>query len=350
MKVNPDWIFYLEDLYYPDLNKFIQKNRKRIDRYIRKNRKADLRFFYFPEIRDIITPEILQYSNPFLSESETRSLFDDATRLTTPEFTSMLLKNFGYEEKVFPGLFRYNNHPQADPDYEYTKIKGNFPAQWKSFFKQYFERQERSYDEELDDYDTDPFYQIRYKLSLSPEQEKIEKKFQEKGNELPREALNLMKKIEDPGQIELIRQFVDSKLRQLESESKLSRIIINKDEIRLPDYSDMKIHLTPLQKTVYVLFMNHEEGIDLQKLPEYKDEMMEIYLKLSNRGLLDHIKSSVEALTDPLDNSIHEKLSRIKSAFVSHFHDSLASYYYITGAKAQLKTIAIDRNLVDLEI
>jgi len=215
MKLNPDWIFYLEDQYHPKLNKFIQKNQKKIDRYIRKARKTDLKFLYLPEIRNIITPKVLQYSNPFLSEAEANSLYEDARKLTTAEFTSILLDKFGHKGEIFPGLFRYNNHPEDDQAYDYTRIEGDSPVQWQSFFKQYFERQKRSHDEELDDKDKDPFYQIRFRISLSPEQEKIEKKFQEKGNELPREALKLMKEIEDPEQIELIRQFVDSRLRQL---------------------------------------------------------------------------------------------------------------------------------------
>ncbi len=349
MYINPNYIIYLEDQYQPKLNKFIQKNRHKIDKYIIKNRKSDLQFFYLPEIKNQINPQILQYTNPLISEDKAYELSDALIKLTTPELAEIIFKQVGHQGEIFPGLFRYNNHPDDANKYYYTRIDGKFPAQWKSFFNNYFRLARKSYDENEEALKKAHFYQPAFRLTLSPEQEKIEEKFYKYGNELSQEALEIIKQVKDPKQLELLMQFLDSRMSELDNKTKLSRILINEYEIRLPDYNKI-IELTPLQKSVYILFLRHDEGINLKNLPDYKEELLDIYLKLSKRGKMEDIKSSINSLVDPLENSIHEKFSKIKSAFLTQFDDRLASHYYITGAKAQLKRITIDRNLVELDI
>jgi hypothetical protein len=51
-------------------------------------------------------------------------------------------------------------------------------------------------------------------------------------------------------------------------------------------------------------------------------------------------------MTDARSNSINEKCSRIKEAFVSKIDESIARNYYITGSKSEPKSITLDRSLV----
>ena len=131
---------------------------------------------------------------------------------------------------------------------------------------------------------------------------------------------------------------------------KLSKIIITKShKLILRDFNNMEVKMEPLNKSVFLLFLAHPEGIYFKKLPEYKDEIIKIYLCISHRDDLGEILKSIDRLTDPTSNSINEKCSRIKEAFRSRLDKVVAINYYITGPAAGLKRITLDRNLVEYE-
>ena len=131
-------------------------------------------------------------------------------------------------------------------------------------------------------------------------------------------------------------------------ETTLSRMHITADfKIILPDYDNMEIHLTPLPKAVYFLFLRHPEGILFKNLPDYRDELLDIYSQLTGRKCDREIKRSIKDVTDQTKNSINEKCARIKEAFVSQFHDDIAQNYFITGKRGEPKTITLPRHLVE---
>ena len=159
--------------------------------------------------------------------------------------------------------------------------------------------------------------------------------------------------------IEEIRERVDKlKIKGIEGpiieaifrdqKRKLSRLHITKDfRIYLGDYFGMEITMTPLPKAVFLLFLNHPEGIMFSYLPDFRDELMKIYRKLKGPFFNEaSARQSIEDVTDPLSNSINEKCSRIREAFVSKFDDSLARYYYVDGKRGEPKKIALPRTLV----
>ena len=135
----------------------------------------------------------------------------------------------------------------------------------------------------------------------------------------------------------------------------LSRMVITENyDIILPDYHDMTIKMEPLVKAVYILFLRHEEGILFKCLSDYREELYDIYVdirkKSNNNGahLSDEkIRQSIEALTNPLSNSINEKCARIRQAFTLQFDESLAGSYFIDGNRGDPKKIPLDRKLVE---
>jgi hypothetical protein len=130
-------------------------------------------------------------------------------------------------------------------------------------------------------------------------------------------------------------------------ENKLSRVVIDeKYRIWLPDYQNIEIELTPLPKTFYFFMLKHPEGIAFKELPKYRSELINIYTKVGNRYDLDQIQKSIIDLTDIRSNSVNEKCSRIKEAFLRKIDDSLAKNYYITGSRNDLKSIKLDPRLV----
>ena len=130
----------------------------------------------------------------------------------------------------------------------------------------------------------------------------------------------------------------------------LSRLVITSEyRIFLPDYNNMEITMHPLPKAVYLLFLLHPEGILFKYLIDYRDELIQIYKKVSGREDIKQMEQSIHNVVNPSLNSINEKCSRIKEAFVKHFDDSIAQHYYITGGKASPKKIILDRELVRME-
>lgn len=133
----------------------------------------------------------------------------------------------------------------------------------------------------------------------------------------------------------------------IDKEEKLSHLVITKDNrIILPDYDNMEIEMAALPKAVFLLFLKHPEGIRFKDLPEYYDELLNIYLSLNPMGSRQRQENSISSLTNPLGNSINEKCARVREAFVSKFDDRLAQNYYITGKKGEPKRITLDKKLI----
>lgn len=147
----------------------------------------------------------------------------------------------------------------------------------------------------------------------------------------------------DPSIKQLIGQLQEERMEQPSG-----LLITSQGRILLTDFNK-EIELTPLQKTVFVFFLLHEEGILFKDLPKYKKELMDIYSKISNRTSLESIQKSVNDLANPYSNSMSEKCSRIREAFMKSLDKRLAKHYCISGDRNGLKRISLDRSLVEFE-
>ena len=108
----------------------------------------------------------------------------------------------------------------------------------------------------------------------------------------------------------------------------------------------VEVHMEPLVKAVYLLFLKHPEGIVFKHLPDYRQELTKIYSEIRQWGLTERAIQSIEDVTNPLLNSINEKCARIRGAFLGQFDDRMAKHYYITGGRGEAKKIALPRDLV----
>lgn len=160
----------------------------------------------------------------------------------------------------------------------------------------------------------------------------------------------------------LLRSIGVSVLEELRIEaakSRLSRLLITKDyRIILVDYNNSEVEMTPVHKAVYLLFLNHPEGIEFKKLSEYRGELLKYYMATAKLMDKQTIVESVDMLVNPLNNSINEKCSRIKSIFFNMMDQYTANYYIISGHTQKhfagsskiwyerLKNIKIPRELI----
>lgn len=138
--------------------------------------------------------------------------------------------------------------------------------------------------------------------------------------------------------------FHDDKLKH---QIKFSRITITKDcTVLLTDYDNKEVKMEPMTKAVYLLYLRHPEGIAFKHLPDYRRELADIYNMIKPLGLNDRVLKSIEDVTNPLLNSINEKCSRVKAAFLPLVDASLVDHYYIIGKGGEEKKIILPRNLV----
>lgn len=154
------------------------------------------------------------------------------------------------------------------------------------------------------------------------------------------EVQMLVERLRQSGVGEIVLQ------RLFKPTQKLSRMHIQYGRIFLLDYNNMEIKMPTLSKAIYMLYLRHPEGIMFSYLPDYRNELTHIYGSISGRDSREDIRKSIDDVTDPTRNSINEKCSRIKQAFLREFDDSIARNYYITGERGEAKKILIPREMV----
>ena len=134
---------------------------------------------------------------------------------------------------------------------------------------------------------------------------------------------------------------------KMKNQIKLSGLTITRDyRILLTDYENKEVKMEPLAKAVYLLYLMHPEGIAFKFLPDFRKELTKIYSWLKPMGLDDKALQSIEDVTNPLLNSINEKCSRIRAAFINLVDESLLSNYIVAGKSGDVKKVALSRHLV----
>ena len=123
-------------------------------------------------------------------------------------------------------------------------------------------------------------------------------------------------------------------LRLEAARAQLSRLLITSDyRFLLPDYGNKEVEMSPIHKALYLLFLNHPDGIESKHLSDHRDELLSIYMRVSSWLDIDKVHDVVDRLVDPLDNAFNEKCARIKAAFAAIMDEYSAAYYAISGHK-----------------
>ena len=113
----------------------------------------------------------------------------------------------------------------------------------------------------------------------------------------------------------------------------------------LTDYN-MEVTMLPIDKVVYIFYLRHPEGVAIKMLEAHTEELIDIYIRILGKELTANQRASVERLCNPLDNSINEKISRIRQAFRAVAHDSIANNYIISGSRGEERYIALNEDLI----
>lgn len=180
--------------------------------------------------------------------------------------------------------------------------------------------------------------------------------------ELAQELGRLVKLLQQTGRYDLMLKAISvpvvEQLRIEAARAKLSRLVITKNfRFILADYNK-EVTLTPVHKALYILFLNHDEGIEFKDLGDHREELSRLYKMVAPMIDTAKIDDTVSRLTNPIDNAINEKCSRIKAAFADLVDEYTLNYYMISSHTTRhfnsssrvwfkrLKLITLPRKLV----
>ncbi len=323
-------VFYVERSFNKQVNEFIQQNFLEIIEVFRKQR---INFIYLPRLLDSQGyRNILNYNHPNL-EINNKSEF--IANLYTEIFQKYNLEDLNC------GLLSIKNYSYNEFD-EFCNFNLNdlLSNQILSFLDKLKEKQENNDSEFCAMFSISPcksyFIGDSDDLDLEYDEEIIEA-----------DILRNIEKLHEKGALMVISRIID----KINANSfKISRLLITEDyKLFLKDYNMKLITMSPLEKSIFILYLNHPEGIPFKCLSDFHDELLSIYRNLTNRADVDKAMESIRELTNPLSNSINEKVSRIRAAFLTCLTQDIAKNYYIVGKKGCPKKITLDRNLIEYQ-
>lgn len=350
---DPKEVFYIERNHDEAANAFVRQHQERIrERFATKG----LTFVYLPDVRvpyGQARAMVAYHSPEGCKEPEPR------------EWVDGLPSNFLLNYMVFPRNKAFIK--SAFAWYGYDKYLFGYKKKGQVFNLIVFNGQEAlAHPEEVlaeileEVGESHSFEQGVYSKATDPQQQPADAKFDDE-QALDEETRQMLEQLR--GQLDQVRLRGISEAviaRYLRPAPKLSHLTVTHDlRIILDDYQHMEILMEPIVKTVFLFFLRHPGGMPFKQLPAWRREMEAVYRSVKQRrndidrtldsGWPLKISPAVAALCDPTNNSINEKCSRVKAAFVSRFHDTIASHYYIIGTRSWNKLIALPREMVTWE-
>ena len=129
----------------------------------------------------------------------------------------------------------------------------------------------------------------------------------------------------------------------------LSPILVDKQfRILLPEY-DMEIKMNALWKAIYILFLRHPEGIVLKDMPDYRNELSDIYYAMGC-GEYERMEATLDDVTTPGSDNFRQYVSKINRAFTAVLAVDLAQHYMITGQRGKPYRIQLENDLRNVSV
>lgn len=117
--------------------------------------------------------------------------------------------------------------------------------------------------------------------------------------------------------------------------------------IRFPDLANIELKLDKIEKTIYLFFLGKSEGVKLNMLDEHREELTELYLKVSPTSTRDTASKRINERTDNANTQkISETISKVRRKIIDLLGNEMAEHYIIAGANGELKKIGVERNLI----
>ena len=118
-------------------------------------------------------------------------------------------------------------------------------------------------------------------------------------------------------------------------------------KIQFPDLANLELKLDKIEKTMYLFFIGKPAGVKLNKLDEYREELIELYLKVSPTSDRETATRRINERTNNAHTQkISETISKIRRKINNLLGDEMGEHYVIAGANGELKKIGVDRSLI----
>ena len=329
--LTPNQVVFYDPNYSSELSSYIEGHLDEVKDWFQD---LDYEFCYIPDICKNITSEQIQFLLPNWTDGIVQLVGND------------LLKSWLYEKdsNIGAGFLRLDEGLKKT--YRFFPLAPLDKKPWEEQLNQYKPLLLESHNECFE-----ICGDIRFSISTASEDNSLysvfEKKLSLADSNFSEEDIS----VEIKRMIEQLHKdgFEEFVLRcMVPVDEKLSRVTITSNyEIVLPDYGNKIIEMSPLPKAVFLLFLKHPEGLYFKDLVDYKDELRGIYEKITNRTSSMVIGDSIDKVTDPTQNAINEKCSRIREAFLKQMDERLAKSYCVTGWRSEKKRITLPRELVD---
>lgn len=117
--------------------------------------------------------------------------------------------------------------------------------------------------------------------------------------------------------------------------------------IQFPDLANIELKLDKIEKTIYLFFLGKPEGVKLNMLDEHREELTQLYLKVSPTSTRDTASKRINERTDNANTQkISETISKIRRKINDLLGNEMGEHYIIAGANGELKKIGVDRQLI----
>ena len=127
----------------------------------------------------------------------------------------------------------------------------------------------------------------------------------------------------------------------LTQQQKPGRAYINsKGMLVLPDEDGVQIKLTPMERTLYILFLRYPDGINADELWRYWDELCDIYGSQTVYDDMNMIEDAVEGICDEEKVTWYTNVSRIKRKISDKLGKRVAEQYIIRRGEDGLYRIS----------
>lgn len=127
-------------------------------------------------------------------------------------------------------------------------------------------------------------------------------------------------------------------------------VVSHYGKIHLPELGDISIRMNPTQLTLYVLFLQHPEGISADELVGFRSELLGLYRRFSRLGDTERYEEVVDTLLDEDKDVLYSVISKIRTIFTRTLGSRLASHYYISRSNEDGKyRIALPEDMRTVE-
>lgn len=185
---------------------------------------------------------------------------------------------------------------------------------------------------------------ISEKLRSAVTGEKPSKRIPNKG--LPGDGTHLRREY-----LDIVTQKQDENATSPSVSTQPSHLVItpNTYQVLLPDW-DKEFHFTTQVKALYILFLNHPEGIRMKEIADYKKEFTHIYLQITTWSDVERLREIVDKLLDVCNrNALDAKKSQCNRMIRETISDkNLQKFYKIEVHPGEPHKINLDRSLVTI--